>query len=72
MGYCSYGIRCQFSHKKEILLSNSFSYLKSLTDLIPNEIINEVILSRPRLITFENLAHSKINKTKENRIKLYY
>ena len=34
IGYCSYGRRCQFSHKKEIKFSNSFSYLKSLTDLI--------------------------------------
>ena len=71
IGYCSYGSRCQFNHKKEIKFSNSFSYLKSLTDLISNEKINEGILSRPRLNTFENIAHSNINKTKENRIKLY-
>ena len=70
MGYCTYGSRCQFSHKKDSFLY-SFSYLKSLSELISNEKINEGILSRPRLNTFEILAHSNIKKTKENRIKLY-
>ena len=66
-GYCPYGIRCQFSHKKE---NYNVSYLKILND-INDEKINQDLLSKRRLLTFENLVYFDLEKIKENRILLY-
>ena len=73
LGYCSYGSRCQFSHKKENDKTFSVSYLNILTNFVNNnnEKINENFLSKPRLVTFEILAHSNLKQMKENRIQLY-
>ena len=73
IGFCPYGSRCQFSHKKEfdIKNKNSISYLNSISNFLKSEKINEELLKRPRLLTFENIFHSQINQTKENRIKFY-
>ena len=73
LGYCSYGSRCQFSHKKENEKNFSVSYLNILTNFVNknNEKINENFLSKPRLVTFEILAHSNLKQMKENRIQLY-
>ena len=73
LGYCSYGSRCQFSHKKENDKFFSVSYLNILTNFVNNnnEKINENFLSKPRLVTFEILAHSNLKQMKENRIQLY-
>ena len=66
-GYCPYGLRCQFSHKKE---NYNVSYLKILND-INDEKINQDLLSKRRLLTFENLVYFDLEKIKENRILLY-
>ena len=75
IGFCPYGSRCQFSHKKEFETNknnkNSISYLNSISNFLKSEKISEELLKRPRLLTFENIFHSQINQTKENRIKFY-
>ena len=73
IGFCPYGSRCQFSHKKEfdIKNKNSISYLNSISNFLKSEKINEELLKRPRLLTFENIFHSDIDETKENRKKFY-
>ena len=69
-GYCNYGSRCQFSHKK--LYDNYYvSYLKCLNEFNHFEKIDENMLKRPRLLTFEIIYHSNQEETKENRIQLY-
>ena len=84
IGFCPYGSRCQFSHKKEFEnnnnnnnincsfnYKNNVSYLNSISDFLKSEKINEELLKRPRLLTFENIFHSDIDETKENRKKFY-
>ena len=80
IGYCSYGSRCQFSHKKESLDGKSdegkekekISYLKVLYDLSSegNQVSHE-LLERPRLVVFENMAHSTLDESKSCKLKLY-
>lgn len=41
-----------------------------ISDFLKSEKMYEQMLKRPRLMTFENLAHTN-NLLKENRIKLY-
>lgn len=41
-----------------------------ISDFLKSEKVNEQMLKRPRLMTFENLAQSN-NLLKENRMKLY-
>ena len=82
IGFCPYGSRCQFSHKKEFdnnIINNNYnsnyknnvSYLNSISDFLKSEKINEELLKRPRLLTFENIFHSQIGEAKENRKKFY-
>ena len=70
-GFCNYGSRCQFSHKREYFNSSDVSYLKCLNEFKNFEKIDEKMLKRPRLLTFEIIVHSNDEETKENRIKLY-
>ena len=79
-GYCSYGVRCQFSHKKNCENENEnkknsenkeISYLKILSDLVNNNQIDQEILKRPRLMTFENIAACTLNESEKNRKLLY-
>ncbi len=78
IGYCSYGARCQFSHKKNIENENEgnnekeeVSYLKILSDLITNNKINQEMLKRPRLMTFETITACSLNESEKNRLLLY-
>ena len=41
-----------------------------ISDFLTSEKVSEEMLKRPRLMTFENLAHTD-NLLKENRLKLY-
>lgn len=78
LGYCSYGTRCQFSHKKESLNlkenegKDEVSYLKVLKELASdgNNVSHELV-ERPRLMAFENLAHSNLEQSKSCKLKLY-
>ncbi len=70
-GFCNYGSRCQFSHKREYFNSSDVSYLKCLNEFNNFEKINEKMLKRPRLLTFEIIVHSNDEERKENRMKLY-
>lgn len=78
LGYCSYGVRCQFSHKK-IKEENDednekVSYCKVLdcfNNFNEEDSINQEIIKRPRLMTFENLVGGSKKETEENRIQLY-
>ena len=81
-GYCSYGVRCQFSHKKiaenedengnkKNEENNQVSYFKILYDLVNNNQIDEEILKRPRLMTFENIASCTLDESENNRKLLY-
>ena len=66
IGFCPYGSRCQFNHKNNFdsnnnnyiyyncIKSNNVSYLNSISDFLKSEKINEDLLKRPRLMTFEN------------------
>ena len=67
-GYCPYGSRCQFSHKKEHVYIN---YINSISDFLKTEKINEDYIKRPRLVTFENIYKANFEETKNNRIKLF-
>lgn len=72
VGYCSYGSRCQFSHKDYNTNEDYNNYhLNSFFEFLNCPFINENLLKRPRLITFENLAHSTPKESKKNRRKLY-
>ena len=83
IGFCPYGSRCQFNHKNNFdsnnnnyiyyncIKSNNVSYLNSISDFLKSEKINEDLLKRPRLMTFENIFHSNCFETKENRKKFY-
>ena len=80
LGYCTYGVRCQFSHKllKECEEKNDeetkeeVSYLKILQDFnnSSNQISHE-ILKRPRLMTFEDIASCTLDEKEKNRLELY-
>jgi hypothetical protein len=70
-GFCNYGSRCQFSHKREYFNSSDVSYLKCLNEFNNFEKIDEKMLKRPRLLTFEIIVHSNDEERKENRMKLY-
>lgn len=70
IGYCAYGMRCQFSHilKIELESSNNFSYRKTLEILSSKSIELENIedlfkFKRPRLRTFENIVNGKTTST---------
>jgi hypothetical protein len=70
IGYCAYGMRCQFSHVLKIDedCSNKFSYRKTLEILANNALDlehNEDLFKfkRPRLRTFENIVKEKINSS---------
>ena len=41
-----------------------------ISEFLTSEKVSEEMLKRPRLMTFENLAHTD-NLLKENRLKLY-
>jgi len=68
IGYCAYGMRCQFSHvlKIEEEASNNLSYKKTLEILSTKEMELEDIedlfkFKRPRLRTLEKIVNEKIN-----------
>ena len=80
-GYCTYGSRCQFSHKKEDSIKqkndkgnmdNEVSYLKTINELLSedNKISHELV-KRPRLRTFENITHSTLEESENSKLKLY-
>ena len=74
IGYCSYGSRCQFSHKKESLegKKDEISYVKILNELnSESKIISHDLIERPRLMVFENMAHSTLEESKSCKLKLY-
>ena len=74
LGYCSYGSRCQFSHKKESLegKKDEISYVKILNELnSESKIISHDLIERPRLMAFENMAHSTLEESKSCKLKLY-
>ena len=73
LGYCSYGIRCQFSHKllKECEEENKISYLKILNEFNNSNEISHEVLKRPRLMTFEDICKCGNEIKEKNRIKLY-
>jgi hypothetical protein len=67
IGFCAYGMRCQFSHilKREDDTMTNFSYRKTLEILSAESPIlehNEDLFKfkRPRLRTFENIVHEKL------------
>lgn len=70
IGYCPYGSRCQFSHKDENIIEENY-HLNSFVEFLNRPFINENLLKRPRLVTFENLARSTPKESKKNRRKLY-
>ena len=55
-GYCPYGQRCQFSHKKK-----NISYINILKLIANNKKISKKIIKAPRLDIFKNLTSNKIN-----------
>ena len=81
LGYCTYGSRCQFSHKKEDLKSqnnkkeikkNNVSYLKIIEELLSEEnTISHELVKRPRLMTFENITHSTLEESENSKLQLY-
>ncbi len=78
LGYCTYGSRCQFSHKKESENSEenkekvNVSYLKIIKELESEENkISHELLERPRLKTFEDIVHSSMEQNKDFKLKLY-
>ena len=75
IGYCTYGVRCQFSHKiatKEIEEENKISYLKILKEFNDNNnLISHEIIKRPRLMTFEDITKSGKETKEKNRLALY-
>ena len=79
LGYCSYGSRCQFSHKKESLegkceggKKDEISYVKIINELnSDSKHISHDLIERPRLATFENMAHSTLEESKSCKLKLY-
>jgi hypothetical protein len=50
-GYCPYGKRCQFSHKKE-----NISYINLLKQIIQNKKITKNFSKAPRLDIFKNIS----------------
>ena len=79
-GYCSYGSRCQFSHKKEELKNDEekekekVSYLKIIEELLSEEnTISHELIKRPRLLTFEQITHCSSEESRKSRlyIKLF-
>jgi hypothetical protein len=50
-GYCPYGKRCQFSHKKYKL-----SYINILEQIIKNKKISKKLIKAPRLEVFKNIT----------------
>ena len=76
IGYCTYGVRCQFSHKitgnKEIEEENKISYLKILKEFNDNNnLISHEIIKRPRLMTFEDITKTGKEMKEKNRLALY-
>ena len=79
LGYCSYGSRCQFSHKKESLegkceggKKDEISYVKIINELnSDSKHISHDLIERPRLAAFENMAHSTLEESKSCKLKLY-
>ena len=78
LGYCSYGCRCQFSHKKEDLKKendkddNEVSYLKIIKEFLSDENqISHELVKRPRLMTFEKIASSTLEESKNSKLQLY-
>ena len=70
IGFCAYGMRCQFSHilklDEEILTANDFSYKKTLEILSNGSIKFEHTedlfkFKRNRLKTFESIVREKIS-----------
>ena len=74
-GYCSYGSRCQFSHKKDNLTKQSndeVSYLKIMEELLSEDKkISHELVKRPRLMTFENITHCTLEESEHSKLKLY-
>jgi hypothetical protein len=50
-GYCPYGLRCQFSHKKK-----DISYIGILKQIIKNKKISKKNKKVPRLDVFQNIT----------------
>ena len=77
LGYCSYGSRCQFSHKKEDLKKengkdNEVSYLKIIKEFLSDENqVSHELVKRPRLMTFEKIASSTLEESKNSKLQLY-
>ena len=84
LGYCTYGCRCQFSHKKEDYKKeksenedvnnndNEISYLKIIKEFLSDEKqISHELVKRPRLMTFENIACSTLEESKNSKLQLY-
>ena len=76
LGYCAYGVRCQFSHKKlkeqNKEEENKISYTKILNEFNNNNnLISHEIIKRPRLMTFEDITKSVQEIKEKNRLALY-
>ena len=76
LGYCSYGSRCQFSHKQESEekndKNNNISYLKIIKEFLSSEKeISHELLKRPRLMTFEKITESTLEESEKSKLKLY-
>ena len=82
LGYCSYGSRCQFSHRKDSTSAKSddtkekekdnVSYLKVLNELENDDnSVSHELVERPRLSAFENITHSSLDESKSCKLKLY-
>lgn len=55
-GYCPYGKRCQFSHKK-----TNISYIELLKQIIKNKKVSKKGKKIPRLDVFQNITKSVNN-----------
>ena len=55
-GYCPYGKRCQFSHKKK-----DISYINILKQIIKNKKISKKSIKAPRLEVFQKITKNKSN-----------
>ena len=78
LGYCTYGSRCQFSHKKEEQKNeeenknDKVSYLKIIEELLSKENkVSHELVKRPRLMTFENITHCSLEESENSKLKLY-